>query len=45
MFVQAETVCNHSVHFKRISKHVGEPMSHAESVASSAVSFHHYYLC
>ncbi|OAY40245.1 pyruvate kinase 1, cytosolic isoform X1 [Manihot esculenta] len=34
---EAETVCNHSVHFKRISKHVGEPMSHAESVASSAV--------
>ncbi|XP_050228198.1 pyruvate kinase 1, cytosolic-like [Mercurialis annua] len=34
---EAETVCNHSFHFKRISKHVGEPMSHAESVASSAV--------
>ncbi|KAF2308203.1 hypothetical protein GH714_036763 [Hevea brasiliensis] len=34
---EAETVRNHSVHFKRISKHVGEPMSHAESVASSAV--------
>ncbi|EEF33220.1 pyruvate kinase, putative [Ricinus communis] len=34
---EAEIVCNHSFHFKRISRHVGEPMSHAESVASSAV--------
>ncbi|XP_065854854.1 pyruvate kinase 2, cytosolic-like [Euphorbia lathyris] len=34
---EAETVCNHSLHFKRINKHVGEPMSEAESVASSAV--------
>ncbi|XP_058003226.1 pyruvate kinase 1, cytosolic isoform X2 [Hevea brasiliensis] len=34
---EAETVCNHSVLFKRIRNHVGEPMSHAEAVASSAV--------
>ncbi|XVF56264.1 hypothetical protein PTKIN_Ptkin06aG0105200 [Pterospermum kingtungense] len=34
---EAERVYNHSLHFKRIVKHVGEPMSHAESVASSAV--------
>ncbi|KAK9291115.1 hypothetical protein L1049_009302 [Liquidambar formosana] len=34
---EAESVYNQSVHFKRIEKHVGEPMSHAESVASSAV--------
>ncbi|CBI30102.3 unnamed protein product, partial [Vitis vinifera] len=34
---RAESVYNQSLHFKRIVKHVGEPMSHAESVASSAV--------
>lgn len=34
---EAECVYNQAVHFKRIIKHVGEPMSHAESVASSAV--------
>lgn len=34
---EAESVYNQSLHFKRIAKHVGEPMSHAESVASSAV--------
>ncbi|EOY09026.1 Pyruvate kinase family protein isoform 1 [Theobroma cacao] len=34
---EAEKVYNHFRHFKRIDKHVGEPMSHAESVASSAV--------
>ncbi|XVE95795.1 hypothetical protein REPUB_Repub02eG0164100 [Reevesia pubescens] len=34
---EAERVYNHSLQFKRIVKHVGEPMSHAESVASSAV--------
>ncbi|XWS43064.1 hypothetical protein CRYUN_Cryun16bG0069200 [Craigia yunnanensis] len=34
---EAERVYNHSLHFKRIVKHIGEPMSHAESVASSAV--------
>ncbi|MQM08898.1 hypothetical protein Taro_041753, partial [Colocasia esculenta] len=33
----AESVYNQSLHFKRIVKHVGEPMPHAESVASSAV--------
>ncbi|XP_031499369.1 pyruvate kinase 2, cytosolic-like isoform X2 [Nymphaea colorata] len=34
---EAEVVCNQSFHFKKIIKHVGEPMSHEESVASSAV--------
>ncbi|KAF3775380.1 Pyruvate kinase 2 [Nymphaea thermarum] len=34
---EAEVVSNQSFHFKRIIKHVGEPMSHEESVASSAV--------
>ncbi|XP_058205662.1 pyruvate kinase 2, cytosolic-like [Rhododendron vialii] len=34
---EAEVVCNQSLQFKRVAKHVGEPMSHAESVASSAV--------
>ncbi|KAJ8759966.1 hypothetical protein K2173_010822 [Erythroxylum novogranatense] len=34
---EAETVYNQSLHFKRLVKHVGEPMSHAESVAYSAV--------
>ncbi|KAF5938115.1 hypothetical protein HYC85_025621 [Camellia sinensis] len=34
---EAEGVYNLPLHFKRIVKHVGEPMSHAESVASSAV--------
>ncbi|XP_020111979.1 pyruvate kinase 2, cytosolic-like [Ananas comosus] len=34
---EAETVYNQSLQFKRIIKHVGEPMSHAESVSSSAV--------
>ncbi|XAR68431.1 Pyruvate kinase [Bertholletia excelsa] len=34
---EAEVVYNQSLHFKRISKHVGEPLSDAESVASSAV--------
>lgn len=34
---EAETVYNQLLSFKRIVKHVGEPMSLAESVASSAV--------
>lgn len=34
---EAEVVCNQSLQFKTVAKHVGEPMSHAESVASSAV--------
>ncbi|XP_010269337.1 PREDICTED: pyruvate kinase 2, cytosolic-like [Nelumbo nucifera] len=34
---EAESVCNQYLQYKRIVKHVGEPMSHAESVASSAV--------
>jgi hypothetical protein len=31
-------VYNQSLHFKRVVRHVGEPMAHEESVASSAVS-------
>ncbi|KAM0844354.1 hypothetical protein ACQ4PT_057097 [Festuca glaucescens] len=34
---EAETVYNQSLHFKRVVRHVGEPMAHEESVASSAV--------
>ncbi|XP_057983105.1 pyruvate kinase 2, cytosolic-like [Malania oleifera] len=34
---EAENVYNQSLQFKRIVNHVGEPMSQAESVASSAV--------
>lgn len=34
---EAENVYNQASTFKRIISHVGEPMSHAESVASSAV--------
>ncbi|KAH0434502.1 hypothetical protein IEQ34_026806 [Dendrobium chrysotoxum] len=34
---EAESVSNQSIQFKVIVKHVGEPMSHDESVASSAV--------
>ncbi|THU46686.1 hypothetical protein C4D60_Mb09t07520 [Musa balbisiana] len=34
---EAESVYNHSHQFKRIVQYVGEPMSHEESVASSAV--------
>ncbi|XP_031378085.1 pyruvate kinase 2, cytosolic-like isoform X2 [Punica granatum] len=34
---EAEHVYNHTLHYKKIVKHVGEPMTHAESVASSAV--------
>ncbi|KAJ0973113.1 hypothetical protein J5N97_021072 [Dioscorea zingiberensis] len=34
---EAERVYNQNLQFKRIVKHVGEQMSHAESVASSAV--------
>ncbi|KAK4367115.1 hypothetical protein RND71_014995 [Anisodus tanguticus] len=33
----AEKVYNQDVYFKRTVKHVGEPMSHLESIASSAV--------
>ena len=35
---QAERVYNQSIYFKKTVKHVGEPMSHLESIASSAVS-------
>ncbi|XP_078434119.1 pyruvate kinase 2, cytosolic-like [Wolffia australiana] len=34
---EAEIVYDHSAHFKSVVKHVGEPMTHLESVASSAV--------
>lgn len=34
---EAESVYNQALHFKRALKYLGEPMSHAESVASSAV--------
>ncbi|KAK1288071.1 hypothetical protein QJS10_CPB19g00046 [Acorus calamus] len=34
---EAECVYNQYYHFKRILKFIGEPMSHAESVAASAV--------
>ncbi|XP_008786531.2 pyruvate kinase 1, cytosolic-like [Phoenix dactylifera] len=34
---EAEGAYNQSLQFKRIVQHAGEPMSHAESVASSAV--------
>ncbi|KAF7053000.1 hypothetical protein CFC21_061008 [Triticum aestivum] len=34
---EAETVYNQSLHFKKVVRHVGEPMAHEESVASSAV--------
>ncbi|KAH9620886.1 hypothetical protein KSS87_011243 [Heliosperma pusillum] len=34
---EAELVYNQALNFKRIVRHVGEPMSEAESVASSAV--------
>jgi len=35
--VQAEKVHNQDLYFKKAVKHVGEPMSHLESIASSAV--------
>lgn len=35
--MQAEKVYNQDLYFKRAVKHVGEPMSHLESIASSAV--------
>uniref|UniRef100_A0A0E0F3P0 Pyruvate kinase n=1 Tax=Oryza meridionalis TaxID=40149 RepID=A0A0E0F3P0_9ORYZ len=34
---EAESVYNQLVHFKKLVKHVGDPMPHEESVASSAV--------
>lgn len=36
--MQAEKVFNQDLYFKRTVKYVGEPMSHLESIASSAVS-------
>ena len=37
--VQAEKVHNQDLYFKKAVKYVGEPMSHLESIASSAVCF------
>jgi len=37
--VQAEKVYNQDLYFKKTVKFVGEPMSHMESIASSAVHF------
>lgn len=37
--VQAEKVHNQDLYFKKAVKFVGEPMSHLESIASSAVRF------
>eukprot|EP00850_Spirogloea_muscicola_P006853 SM000033S12374 [mRNA] locus=s33:548322:551061:+ [translate_table: standard] len=34
---EAEKVYNHGQHFKKVLKFVGEPMTHLESIASSAV--------
>ncbi|XP_074311255.1 pyruvate kinase 1, cytosolic isoform X2 [Silene latifolia] len=34
---EAEKVFNHDLYFKKTGKHVGEPVSHVESIASSAV--------
>ncbi|XP_021890568.1 pyruvate kinase 1, cytosolic-like isoform X1 [Carica papaya] len=34
---EAEKVFNHDFYFKKAVKHVGEPMTHLESIASSAV--------
>ncbi|KAK4749864.1 hypothetical protein SAY87_027313 [Trapa incisa] len=41
---EAEHVYNHTLHYKRLIKFVGEPMNHAESVASSAVIHRHRHL-
>ena len=35
--MQAEKVFNQDLYFKKTVKYVGEPMSHLESIASSAV--------
>jgi hypothetical protein len=35
--LQAEKVFNQDLYFKRTVKYVGEPMTHLESIASSAV--------
>lgn len=36
---QAEKVFNQDMYFKKTVKYVGEPMTHLESIASSAVYF------
>lgn len=38
-WLQAEKVFNQDTYFKKTVKYVGEPMSHLESIASSAVCF------
>lgn len=35
--MQAEKVFNQDLYFKKTVKYVGEPMTHLESIASSAV--------
>ena len=37
-WLQAEKVYNHALYFKKAVEYVGEPMSHIESICSSAVS-------
>lgn len=37
--LQAEKVFNQDLYFKKTVKYVGEPMTHLESIASSAVYF------
>lgn len=36
-YLQAEKVFNQDLYFKKTVKYVGEPMSHLESIASTAV--------
>lgn len=37
LMIQAEKVFNQDMYFKKTVKYVGEPMTHLESIASSAV--------
>ena len=37
MLLQAEKAYNQDLYFKKTVKYVGEPMTHLESIASSAV--------
>lgn len=39
LILQAEKVFNQDLYFKKTVKYVGEPMTHLESIASSAVFF------
>lgn len=42
--MQAEKVYNQDLYFKKAVKFVGEPMSHMESIASSAVRIYEIFL-